>query len=338
VPPPQAGDTFHMSLRLILTLAALCVSAALIAWLSLPGSSVSSANVPPSSLAIQPADSATAPISDGLRDVWETTSGSIAPDDTQPAAGISYDAWISQLQAKADRIPAKDLAAAVVTAIKELRTHQTPEAEEIRMRILQRWAELDPSAAAAEVQSIPAPARTEAIQRVIGCWADQDIASAAAWANQQTDSGDRYTALMALAHCASFDDPAFALTLASQSSVRREDFDIVSQAASSWAATSPEQAAAWSRQIPDPELRQEVAASIAVRWADQDPTAAAQWLLANKSNWKQQRNTVFGIVQRLALRDPAAATRWAEQFPEDLRDSVLNELKRISERQEPTQY
>jgi hypothetical protein len=256
----------------------------------------------------------------------------VAPDDPQQAAGTSYDARVAQLQAKADRIPAKDLGSAVVTAIEELRTHQTPEAEEIMMRILQRWAELDPSAAAAEVESIPAPARTEAIQRVIGCWAAQDIAGAAAWANRQTDSADRYTALLALARCASFDDPAFALALASQSSVRREEFDIVSQAASSWAATSPEQAAGWSRQIPNPELRQEVAASIAVRWADQDPAAAAQWLLANKFNWEQQRNAVFGIVQRLALKDPAAASRWVEQFPEDLRDLALNELKRISER------
>jgi hypothetical protein len=332
VPPPQAGYSFQMSFRLILTLAALCISAALIAWVSLPGSSDSSANVPARSLAIQSADSATTPISDGLRVVAETTSDSVAPDDPQQAAGTSYDARVAQLQAKADRIPAKDLGSAVVTAIEELRTHQTPEAEEIMMRILQRWAELDPSAAAAEVESIPAPARTEAIQRVIGCWAAQDIAGAAAWANRQTDSADRYTALLALARCASFDDPAFALALASQSSVRREEFDIVSQAASSWAATSPEQAAGWSRQIPNPELRQEVAASIAVRWADQDPAAAAQWLLANKFNWEQQRNAVFGIVQRLALKDPAAASRWVEQFPEDLRDLALNELKRISER------
>ena len=163
---------------------------------------------------------------EGSSDAAVTASDSTPSDELQSAAEISYDIAVSRLQARVDRIPSIDLSSAALGAIEAFRTHPTPEAEEFMLRILQRWAEADPSAAAERLQTIPAPTRTESIQRVIDCWAHQDLSSAAAWANRLTDSGDRRTALLAVAQSASLHKSTYALTLASQSTLRGEDFDI----------------------------------------------------------------------------------------------------------------
>jgi len=88
-----------------------------------------------------------------------------------------------------------------------------------------------------------------------------------------------------------------------------------------------------ARAIPDLESREQALVQIAVTWADEDSTSAADFLLESVPPGQTQQNAALGIMQRLAVKDMDRATAWAERFPEELRERALAELARISQRQ-----
>ena len=220
------------------------------------------------------------------------------------------------------------------TVLRELSALQLAEPSEsgrdLQLRILQRFAEYDLRAAAAEVAKMPAEDRPEAYERIAGRWARQNLAEAIAWTRQLSTAGERRGALSGIAAEVVDDHPAEVLALASEIPLLPEQHDLIARAASGWASREPESVVHWSAQIGDATLREEVLAAVAVTWADQDPNAAAQLVINSLSPGPRQENAVVGIMQRLALQDLDGARRWIAQFPAGpLRERAELELNRI---------
>jgi hypothetical protein len=249
--------------------------------------------------------------------------------------GVPSEFQAGRLQAFVENISTNDYAA-VFRRLNELQAADpTAAGQDLQLRLLQRWAEGDLPAAVLALDQLRAEDRPEACERVATAWARQNLSESIAWAQQLPEGADRQGAFLSIAYEAAFTNPREALVLAGQMTVLPEKRDLISQAASSWAADAPEIAAGWAKQIQDQPLREQVLAAIAIAWADKDPFAAAQLVIGSLSQGQAQANAVLGIVQRLAFKDVEAATAWVAQFPEGaLRETALAEMNRISERRQ----
>lgn len=107
---------------------------------------------------------------------------------------------------------------------------------------------------------------------------------------------------------------------------------IVSSTPHMMRASSHEEAAAWAQRIEDPILREQTVAEVAIAWADENPKAAADFLLSFSAPGQTQNNAAIGIVQRLASKDPDKAAAWAEKFPDELRERAFEQIARVRER------
>jgi hypothetical protein len=229
--------------------------------------------------------------------------------------------------------PARELENAfrVLNAIQQ--TDPTESGRDLQLRVLQRLSEYDIRAAAAVLTEMPSTDRPEACERVASQWARQDFAEATAWVRQLGVSEDRQGALAGLAAETVTDHPAEVLALVSEIQLPPERHDLISQAASRWAAVDFGGALYWARSVPDSPVRQEVVAAVAVAWADYDAKAAARLVVESMPPGPGHDNALVGIVQRLAIKDMNATEAWVAQFPPgQLRERAQSELNRIAGR------
>jgi hypothetical protein len=182
---------------------------------------------------------------------------------------------------------------------------------------------MDPKSAAAWAVKTPGTIRQEAISKVAGGWADQNITDAAGWATRLPDKLDRQSAVTQVASAAAYTKPLLALELAMTLSPGSSLDDIVTQASRSWADKSPEDALLWVREISDTGLRERALSSVIVVLADSDPVSAANLAVDSLAPGKYQDQALLAIVQRWAAKDSNAASKWVAQFPEgELRDTA----------------
>ena len=90
----------------------------------------------------------------------------------------------------------------------------------------------------------------------------------------------------------------------------------LAHAVSEWADTQPEQAAEWAAQVPDPALRNELLAAVAVASAEEHPEFAGELAVTNLTAGPVQNNALVSVVQRWAQSAPEAAADWVSEFPE----------------------
>jgi hypothetical protein len=109
--------------------------------------------------------------------------------------------------------------------------------------------------------------------------------------------------------------------------------ELTTRATEAWAASAPESAAAWAKQIPDEALRGQVISGVATTLGSSDPVAAANLAINSLPAGEFQDQAVVAIVQRLAQTDQAAAEAWVAKFPEgSLRQTAQATLTREIER------
>lgn len=247
---------------------------------------------------------------------------------------VPFDIQAEKLQAFVENLSTNDLALAFRELSKIQALKPTKTGRDLQLRLLQRWAVIDIRAAAQGLNQFQGTNRSDACERIAAIWARQNLSESIGWAQQLSEGSGRQEALLSIASEVAFTNPKEALVLASQITVPQEKSDLIDQAASTWASTAPETAVDWAKQIQDSNLREQVVGAIATTWADKDPIAAAKLVLDSLPEGKTQENAIFGIVQRMTVKNPEAARTWVEQFPEGpLRDTVWAEINRISERQ-----
>jgi hypothetical protein len=243
---------------------------------------------------------------------------------------ISRD-WLQQneaLETLARRVPLSGMAAALELLS---RAGSTSLEEDLKLRLIRRWAGADPRAAADYLTAAPVDRlHQEAVNDVAIAWANVNVAEATDWAQGLPEGEQRDGALLNVAYEAARADAVAALHLAMELPMGEGRDDLITHAAGQWAATTPEAALEWARQIVAPELRARVLSAIATVWSETDPVAAGALAVKELSAGKQQDDAIVGVVQRWVQREPEAAAAWVVDFPDgSLRDTALEELVKL---------
>jgi hypothetical protein len=233
-----------------------------------------------------------------------------------------------KLEALGQEIGEADLPAAI-----EFLNGRTPAALErdLKLRLIRRWAGIDPSAAAEWVSQIPMGSeRQEAIEGVAIVWANRNLLDAAGWVRHLSDAAERNGGALSVAYEAARTDPVAALELAIEVPAGESRDNLVTHAASQWAVKNPAAALEWAKQISDRDLHERVLTAITTVWGEADPIAAATLAVQELIPGKQQDDAVVGIVQRWVQKKPQEAAAWVLKFPEGtLRDTALEELVKL---------
>jgi hypothetical protein len=202
--------------------------------------------------------------------------------------------------------------------------------KELSVRLLARWVDSDPRAAAQwAVRRTTSEGQEEFLGAVATAWARKNLGDAIVWAHELPED-QRNGAILKVAYQAVVDSPLKALELARDLPPTENRDELVSHITSNWASKDPKEAAKWASQIGDQSFRERVLAGIATTWGETDPILAAGLALSSLSPGRQQNDAVMGIVQRWVQKEPAAAAGWVAKFPEgELRQSAAEELVKL---------
>ncbi len=111
-------------------------------------------------------------------------------------------------------------------------------------------------------------------------------------------------------------NPAEAVTWAVQMNPGGRQTGLLEMAATDWVKRDPDAAVEWVSQVNDPVLREQLAGSLAVGYADIDPVQAASSVVQSFPPGEVLNRSVAEIAWVWAMREPAAAMAWVAQFPE----------------------
>jgi len=199
---------------------------------------------------------------------------------------------------------------------------------DLKLRLVRRWAENDPRAAADWVsQKATGDSRQEAINSVAIVWANRNLSEAVEWLRRLPADEERQGGLIKVAYEVARSQPIEALKLAIDWPASEARDDLIEHTAKQWASSAPEAAAEWAAQIPDAALRERALAGIATAWGAKDPVAAADLAVTSLAPGRQQDDAVVGIVQRWVQSKPEEAAAWVVGFPAgSLRDAAVGNL------------
>jgi hypothetical protein len=149
--------------------------------------------------------------------------------------------------------------------------------EDLARSLAQRWAKADAAGALAWANQLPSSASASALRGVLDEWTKSDFAAAAQHVDQLAPAA-RSAALPGLAeHAPDEMLPALARQLADS-------------------ATDEHQISAVT--------------SLAARWAEHDPVAASEWLIAEPAS-PMRDAAIRAFTGQLAGNDPSSALEWA---------------------------
>ena len=197
-------------------------------------------------------------------------------------------------------------------------------------RLFDFWATANPSETAVWAQSQGDPETRQSFMNVAALrWAVTDLKAAATWARNLPEGESRTEILAAVGSEAVRSDPLEALRLGIELPTGTAQSDLIQRAAAEWASTDRDSALKWAQQIEDEDLRQRVTEHVAVASAEQDPAGAATIVLQQLSPGEGQDRAVVSIIQRWVQTDPAIASAWVSEFPEnalgrDAMDNLVN--------------
>jgi hypothetical protein len=159
-----------------------------------------------------------------------------------------------------------------------------------------RWAALQPDQAAQAAAALTDPtARTEALQGVIGGWAQADPAALTHFLAEQPAGGDRGSMLGQALQSWVRQDPAAAVAWMNDREAS-PDYDEGVAAVASVNVVKPSQALTWAETISDPRLRSETVAEVLHGWAIEDLAAAKQYFATTKDLLPEDRRRVGEII------------------------------------------
>lgn len=213
-------------------------------------------------------------------------------------------------------------------ALESLGAQTGPTAMETRQLLLRRWADRDPTAAAAWAIQFPeGPIRSSVLEQVAIAWANSDLTNAAAWLRDLPDGESKQVATFATAYEATRSAPLTALDLASTLAPTPERNELLAHAASQWATDNFATAAEWAGKISDADLRQQMLAAIAVAGAAEHAPAAAAFIANSLAPGETQARAAVSITQRWTQSAPQDAAAWISQFPDlPVRDAAVENL------------
>lgn len=232
------------------------------------------------------------------------------------------------LQALVERLSIMEVPRALDAVRRLQAARPTPAGDELQVRLAWKWAAVQPLALAEWAEGSVGPVRGELFNVAATSLARQDLEDAMSWAGQLPDANDRESARAGIAREVAYTAPVKAISLALELKNTDARDDLIERAAGAWAAEAPEDALEWVQKLPASELKAKALSSAVISIADSDPVAAARLAAGSLPSGRLQEAAVLAIVQRWAIRDPAAATQWIGQFPAmPLRDAAAQMIK-----------
>lgn len=266
--------------------------------------------------------------------------GAIAYLRTLPHTGAEFSQALLMVT---NRLAARDPQRALRLAAELVSTR---EQQIVYNALFAEWAQRDPLAAAARLESVPADAgRENAIRALAETWAQHDFKAAFAWATQAPTS-ERSVAVESALSALVVIDPSHAIELARQTlsgpalertltaalerlvvsdaqaaagvvsslSASEVPSNAAAQVAQALAAKDPAAAMQWANTLPDGNARKVARARALEVWAARDPNAAAQYVSAMPAGSGQQ-DAVALLAWRLGRDDAPQAIAWATSLP-----------------------
>lgn len=180
----------------------------------------------------------------------------------------------------------------------------------------------DPYLALEMAQGLSGAERDQALGRVLSRWAENDPAAAAASLSLLGDGRAQRNAMGPIAAAYARRDPVGALEwlagMAPEASLPATAmmFSVLTN-------QDPLQAGTLVSRLPDPQSRRLAARSVAQVWARQDPEAAARWV-DTLGDAGVRREAAASLVGQWSAFDRDAALRYAERLPEPTeRDAAM---------------
>lgn len=240
----------------------------------------------------------------------------------------------------------------------------------LQTRVIELWAQSDPSSAIAAGLSIPDLAkRDHAIASAVQAWSDSDFDAALNYAVTALEPGLKGRVLQGLARRENVRHEAVFNALLEHSPTTPLFKDSVAILMGRWASTDPQAAAMaalslsprdglswavgavaeewaasatdrqrvldWTARLPEGPVRDTALREAFERWAAQDP-AAAQRLLSAAGATSNEK-AIEGLLEGWTRANPGDAARWALSLPENLcPDNAVRNAVRSWARSSPT--
>lgn len=159
--------------------------------------------------------------------------------------------------------------------------------------------------------------RQEALQQTMLAWAKSDPQTAWQWiATHIHLPAERLPLQTTLAYEAGRTNPTLALTLAATMPPSTERDQLLAHTAMEWTLREPNEALQWADEIPDPALHASIIAAIATAAAEKHPREAAD-LVSSMSDGPDQNRAAVAVAQRWAQQDYTAAQQWISGFTDE---------------------
>ncbi len=156
-------------------------------------------------------------------------------------------------------------------------------------------------------------ARESALRDLAQSWGREAPVAAERWARALLDPAERERALTQVCLEVAAKDPRETIRIAQANGLHP---GIVQAAAARWAAMDFSAALAWTDEAPEGEVRDRVLLQLIQSRAGEAPAEAAVMLSVSKLNDAAKEEAAMGIVHQWLLKDPDAARKWVERFPE----------------------
>lgn len=194
-------------------------------------------------------------------------------------------------------------------------------------------AKKDPALAAQTAEALPPGyARLTAMNQVATVWADQDPAAALWWAKQLPDPDDRNTVTAAALFAWGQAEPQKAIAYAAASDLGDQTLATMGILVQKWAANDLPSAVTYVDQQPPGEMKDEMLSRIVPSIANTDPALAGQIVSDQMPPGPAQTEAAISVLHQWALKDPAGATAWVQNFPAGaLKERALKEITSLAD-------
>jgi hypothetical protein len=241
-------------------------------------------------------------------------------------AAVSFKAAEARNSAMSAVISGSDgiSAGALAGMIDHLAPETLPAVEKIKFlnRALSKWSEVDPVAAAGFLDASPSAGKGLLGARVTiaGNWAESDPEAALAWVQTHAEGRELATVMSGVINGWWHTDPRAAeayvashLDTLGQQTIINLTRQLISQ--------DVQQAKDWAAALPNVEARRRTGYFIAAQLASSDPKAAGDWAASLPDDVR--RTVIDGVINTWIRKDPQEAAQWLNTLAGPPRDEAV---------------
>jgi hypothetical protein len=172
--------------------------------------------------------------------------------------------------------------------------------------------------------------RDAVLQATAHLLAAHDPTNAIAWAGALPQQDERESALTDVCLQLSETDPAGAVKLRESLLADYQSYDEIEDLVQRWAMKDLPASLAWVNELPAGVRRDQLIGRVAYVESLTAPADAAVWVTSAMTPGDEQIEAAMSVLQQWGRQDLAAATRWAQSFPEGpLRERALTGIANI---------